>query len=87
MYNVHILCFIIFVSILSFAVLHQREVGGKCMPSYVLSNSTSMSLAVKFEEVLASFLLHMLADKCWHEMCSYSEQSIVKQLYDCASGI
>ena len=53
------------------------------MPSYVLSNSIDMSLAVKFEEVLASVLLHMLADKCWHEMCSYSEQSIVKQLYDC----
>lgn len=87
MYNAHILCFIISVSILSFAVLRQREDSGKCMPSYVLSNSISMSLAVKFEEVLASFLFHMLADKCWHEMCSYSEQSIVKQLYDCASGI
>lgn len=75
------------LSLHSFAVLRQREVSGKCMPSYVLSNSISMSLAVKFEEVLASFLLHMLADKCWHEMCSYSEQSIVKQLYDCVSGI
>jgi hypothetical protein len=75
MYNVHILCFIIFVSILSFAVLRQREVGGKCMPSYVLSNSISMSLAVKFEEVLASFLLHMLADKCWHEMCVHIQNS------------
>jgi len=45
------------------------------MPSYVLSNSISMSLAVKFEEVLASFLLHMLADKCWHEMCVHIQNS------------
>lgn len=64
MYNVHILCFIILVSVLPFAVLRQREVGWKCMPFYVLSNSISVSHAVKFEEVIVSFLIHMLADKC-----------------------
>lgn len=70
--GVHILCFIILVYLYFLLQYLVKEKMAKNACHHMFCQIAFLFLAVKFEEMLESFLLHMLADKYQHKMRSYS---------------